>query len=736
MYEVPAGSPGRLCYSQRHIEVLEQAFGPLCERSIFTVWRWVHRGEKWTKKPEHPAGKSGVTLAQARLLLSSDASLAGLGVKLGRLKGTESFIYGVDYDGAEKGPLPRSWPKTATYAEKSPSGGDKFHLLAMYEGSLLEGKRRGPLEIYTEDRFFTLTGERLKGGAILSVDPRLFYSAMGFADPQPYVKSSDSNKEKIEPVFSESDLSERERKLLIEVRDVENADLSLRDFLICVRLIQKGATDAEVGNVLRFGFWREKLRRNRGYVERTIRAARKDVGDEAGQGVDAANAPSAAFRNESRAIGDGLPQIDHPPQLFSLSQMLVECIFISKGSEVTMRADPRLAWSFADFENTTAASGHRSGKKGRPTSVAKTWLRNPERQTVHVRTFRAGGALVCQSPSDVKAVNTWRDPPRVAPPADWKSRVKPFLDHIAFLVPITSEREFLLDWLAHIEQEPGVLPHVHVLMVTKKQGIGRNWLGGVLARTWPGVVGLDIDLPQLLDGGFNGRLSHKILAVVNEIREGGGVTAHRHSNRLRSLLTDETRRINPKYGREYDEFNSVRWLMFSNHESALPLDRFDRRIFAIENPEGARGPNYYKEIYRLAADMGFIASVRQLFRARNVRNFNPGMLAPLSATKRKVIEAAMSEPDLRMQDLVANFPVDVITSEALCEQLWEVASRADYASLRHIASRAGAVRYPKRVYRSAHRRQENVWILRNPDKWLQVDAATIEAQLRRTHAHG
>jgi hypothetical protein len=332
----------------------------------------------------------------------------------------------------------------------------------------------------------------------------------------------------------------------------------------------------------------------------------------------------------------------------------------------------------------------------------------------------------------VRSINTWREPPRIKPTVDWQKRVQPFLDHVEFLVPKPDERGFVLDWLAHIEQAPGVLPHVHVLMFTPRHGIGRNWLTSVLARVWPGAVALDIDLPKLMDGGFNGRLSRKLLAVVNEIREGGGANAYRHASKLRELLTDEVRTLNPKYGREIEEFNAARWLMFSNHENALPLDGEDRRIYAVENPNTPRSAAYYKNLYALAADRRFIASVREWLRVRDIHHFNPGMLAPLTASKKKIIEASTPEPDLRMQDLVANFPGDVMTTEALCVRLWgNSPTQGDFAALRHIAIRAGAVRFPRYLWLPRFKRQYNVWILRNSETWLRADTAAIETEILR-----
>jgi hypothetical protein len=70
----------------------------------------------------------------------------------------------------------------------------------------------------------------------------------------------------------------------------------------------------------------------------------------------------------------------------------------------------------------------------------------------------------------------------------------------------------------------------------------------VLARVWRGHVAPNVDLASLLESQFNGQLSEAMLAMVDEIQE-GGEAGYRHINRLKSLLNAEVRAINPKYGR-------------------------------------------------------------------------------------------------------------------------------------------------------------------------------------------
>lgn len=710
--DLPAGRQVlRLNYGAEEITILRTTIGEFCDRPIFTVWRP-------NKQPTHPHGHAGVTFDAARKLFDKDQSLAGLGVKLGRIPNSKYFLWGIDHD-PKRGGLPQGWPESHGYIETSPSG-NGFHILGLYEGEPLQAHRAGPIEIYCDGRFFTLTGKTLNGVARIGLlDPLPFYAAAGLPNPQPYGTATLAEVEASK--VGASDLTESEVRHLDRVRNITDPDLSRRDYMVIAEVLKFGGTDQEAAHVLCAGFWRPKLRRE-SYVARTIAKVREEI-EKDRQTIQTLN-DADSFREESRAIGEGELQQDYHPRMFSLAELLAEAVFITDGAQVTLRSDPRLAWPYSEFVKLTAASEIHSGQKGRPASVASVWLHHPKRNDVHTRTFRAGGKLFCQSPDHVSAINSWREPPRIEPPRDWESRARQFIEHVEYLVPDDDAREFLYDWLAHIEQKPGELPHVHCLMVTETQGIGRNWLGSVLARVWAGNVALDVDLVKLLDGGFNGRLSHKILAVVNELRE-GGINRYTNAQRFRTFMTDETREINPKYGRQFIEFNSVRWLMFSNHYDALPLDHFDRRAYVIENATIARDEKYYRRLYVLPRDQLFIASVREWLRRRDISGFNPGMRAPETEAKRRVIEASKSEAEKAMDDLVAGWPKDCITAEDLRVQLFgEKASSKDWRSLHHVTERAECKLYPKRIY---NKRNEGirVWILRNPERWLEAQPREV-----------
>src|SRR5262249_23751754 len=148
-----------------------------------------------------------------------------------------------------------------------------------------------------------------------------------------------------------------------------------------------------------------------------------------------------------------------------------------------------------------------------------------------------------------------------------------------------------------------------------------------------------ISLPELLDGGFTGRLSEKLLAIVDEVREGGGERRYQRGQRMKSIITEEHRFINPKYGLQSVEKNCCRWLMFSNHHDAIPFDNTDRRIIVIENPTERKTPDYYEHLYGLLDDNDFIASVRQRLKTLDIATFRPGDHAPMNEAKINALRA-------------------------------------------------------------------------------------------------
>ena len=478
-------------------------------------------------------------------------------------------------------------------------------------------------------------------------------------------------------------------------------------------------------------------------VERATEAVASQTASTGGAGRDAVEAARRAYQvEENRRIGEGSDDIP-AAEVVDLDAALARFVFCSDGSRVVDVFKPHYDLPLHDWHATYAASkvavprppkvlAGGAVKEQEPASVpmTKIWLNHEARRTVVTRTFKADGALVLPDPQGRLAVNSWRPFNRSIAVDDLAATdLALFVDHVSFLFGEDADR--FLDWLAHIEQRPGELPHTSWLHIARKFGMGRNWLASVLTRVWAGSVAPNFDLVATLKNGFNGGLSRKVLAVVDEIREGGRDAQWEHSEKMKSLITEETRTINPKYGRQSVEFNACRWLLFSNHLSAIPLENGDRRIEVVVTEAAPRSASYYSALYRALNDPGFIAAVASFLRRRDLSAFNPGAHARLSAAKREAIQASQS-PDAYWAELIAaHWPCDVASNRDVAAVFNESAEHGSAFSAAHRRALQAADVVPLGTPLRLRSGPTRVHVIRNKERWKNAEPRELVAEWAR-----
>jgi primase-polymerase (primpol)-like protein len=494
----------------------------------------------------------------------------------------------------------------------------------------------------------------------------------------------------------------------------------------CVRMFRR----SELGK-------RKKADRD-DYVNRMIEEFRAQQADEAQRKQKQREAFRHVGADDGRGDAALPPTMDLGEMLKGLIHVVAEKPMIVGRDNHAIRLPPQVMRGLLKH-NKTIIPPEAEDEKEKIADTFTLWEISPDRLVAYTITFDPSGPEFCQSEDGRLALNLWkRRPPN--PPNDWQVRATLFTDHVAYLVPIETERNRFLDWLAHIEQRPGELPHSHYLMIAVQQGIGRNLLTSILALVWSGHVAMDFDLKQSLASGFNGQLSQKLLAVVDEINEGGTGERWGHSEKLKSMLTASHRHINPKYGLQHTEKNCCRFIILTNYETGLPLTEEDRRFNVIMNPRDPRDKEYYHKLYNLITpkpDMQFIESVREYLRTRPIDGFNPGEKPPMNDAKRAVVASSMTREDEHAAEIVATYPRDLISADDLFTFVFGVepdsahdASRK-WALMRPIATKAGMSRLPQTI-RLGGRRKAKVWALRNLEKWMDANADEIEQELKRT----
>jgi hypothetical protein len=413
---------------------------------------------------------------------------------------------------------------------------------------------------------------------------------------------------------------------------------------------------------------------------------------------DRRDAQQAETRRIGESLGDAVT-----PTVMSLSQMITDLVYVNRGKIVVHRGTRKsLKWDEA--AGAYAASRHQfvEGGKERDLAALPLWRAHGERHTVDVLAWDPAGGEFC-APADgaggaTTAYNTFRGLKPLPAPENWREWVVSFVQHVAYLVPIEAERTRFMQWLAHIVQRPGELPHTCYLMIAHEFGIGRNWLASVLARVLSGYVAAGVPLADVLDGKFNGYLSEKLLATVDETREGLSTNRYVRGEALKRLVTEEYRHINHKFGLQVVEVNGCRWLMFSNHDDALPFDNGDRRVIVIENPSHRQSQDYYTALYAHIRYPEFIASVREYLRTLPLDGFNPGAHAPMNAAKQRALEVMAPSIDRAIREFIEAWPTPFTTVDDVRRAVAEITGETPKdAALTHAMRRAGLVSAGERM---------------------------------------
>jgi hypothetical protein len=441
-------------------------------------------------------------------------------------------------------------------------------------------------------------------------------------------------------------------------------------------------------------------------------------------------------RAQDQRIGGGeIEQLPTAP-IPSLDEMLTSYTSVAVGNMVIDLDRPQLALSWPEFRSHMAAATmlvERAGKNGSTRTIqvqtADIWRGHANRKAVETTTFRAGAPVLTTSPSGRQAVNLWRPPLIAPPPDDWQERIAPFDQHLKWLWCDAAEP--FKDWTAHALQRPGELPSYGWLHIAPTQGMGRNLIAGVLARVFAGYTALGVDLGALLTSQFNGVLSGKVLAVVDEVAEGNGVQVYKTAQALKRLITEEVRHINPKYGPQREEYNACRWLIFSNSEMALPLEDNDRRVWVVRSDDQPKDAEYYSMLYQLREDPAFIASVAHSLRTRDISAFKPGALPPMTEAKARLLDRTRSDAETVMREITQTWPSDIISSAKLREFMEDGQLPAPPA-MRHMLDRVGWVKVGKTRFSTPYGQQQaKLYVVRNRDDWLSASPDAIRAEMLR-----
>jgi hypothetical protein len=232
--------------------------------------------------------------------------------------------------------------------------------------------------------------------------------------------------------------------------------------------------------------------------------------------------------------------------------------------------------SFETFKHRychkTVTVGHGRGTKQLP--AGEFWLTHPDRRGYEGVVCKPGQPQVL--PGNV--YNLWRgfavEPRR----GNWKL----LRSHISRVIAAGDPKgdQYIINWLAWAVRNPGK-PAEAVLVLQGGEGAGKGTLARAMLKIF-GVHGLPISDPALLIGDFSGHLQYCVFLFLDEAFWPGD---RKLEGKLKSLITEPTCMIHPKFVTPFQVTNLLHMMWATNNKWAVPAGHDARRyaVFKVSN---------------------------------------------------------------------------------------------------------------------------------------------------------
>ena len=245
--------------------------------------------------------------------------------------------------------------------------------------------------------------------------------------------------------------------------------------------------------------------------------------------------------------------------------------------------------------------------------------------------------------------NKWSDNPVPDVGVVYDGDIQPWLDHLAFLFESEDDRNYLLDYFAHIVQKRGHKVRWAPIIVGN-QGVGKD----LMLR--PIVYGLGRNTnattvqPERLMGQFID-FWEKELVIVEEISRTDRTDVYERMKAVIAGTVSDTVTIERKFEQPYEVPLVCNFVFFSNHTDALNLSADDRRFFVIHSYAEAKDADYYNALSKgfYEHEKGW-AKVFAWLKQRDISKFNPDARPRFNEAKARMIEDAAPYYCLWMRD--------------------------------------------------------------------------------------
>lgn len=305
------------------------------------------------------------------------------------------------------------------------------------------------------------------------------------------------------------------------------------------------------------------LRLDRRTLKRRLKALR-DAGDEARQG-----------HGSEEALEALVDRLNAEYFVYTGGDAVSICSW-------TMREKRRelVQRSVADFRLLLATEPKVfSPLSGRRVPAATAWLEHPRRREVKEFVFEAEPSKAARL-AERNQENLFEGFAVAAKRGDIERFRQHLYDVLAAEEPElqrTEIVEYMLDCLAHLVQRPGT-PLKVALVLRGKQGAGKSFVTDVITSLFKGNT-FETSQAEDIVGRFTGHLLNACLVVGDEALFAG---SRKDADAMKSIITQDTLRIEAKHRDVINVKNRMTLLLNSNHLHAVHVEPNDRRFFVLD----------------------------------------------------------------------------------------------------------------------------------------------------------
>lgn len=192
--------------------------------------------------------------------------------------------------------------------------------------------------------------------------------------------------------------------------------------------------------------------------------------------------------------------------------------------------------------------------------------------------------------------------------------------------------DWVLKWLAYPLQHPGAKMQT-ALVCHGPQGTGKSIFFEAVAKIY-GDYGVVLNQGAIEDKFNADWASRKLFIVADEIV--ARQELHHLKNQLKTMITGEWIRVNPKNLPAYRERNHANLVFLSNEHTPVALETDDRRHAVWWTP-GKLSEAFYGEVGEEIANGG-LAALHQYLLDLDLGDFRPWTKPPLTRAKQQLID--------------------------------------------------------------------------------------------------